>query len=139
MTTKSVSFKFLFGGDGGCISAAPPPLWVRPFLIATLIIQNSKMRHATCSVGTSGKGSLFRNRHGFFSAVKWSHFETVSERYGIFVVSTEIELIIFSSMVLDVNSMCSLLLQTARQKVHLFLVKYSPYCFWLNTRHIVFG
>jgi hypothetical protein len=40
----------------------------------------------------------------------------VSKGDGVFVLSTEIVLIIFGFMVLDVNSMRSLLLQTARQK-----------------------
>jgi len=40
----------------------------------------------------------------------------VSKGGGVFVPSAEIVLIIFGFMVLDVNSMCSLLLQTARQK-----------------------
>jgi hypothetical protein len=67
-------------------------------------------------MGTSGKGKLFRHPYGFFSTVKLSQSEMVSKGDGVFVLATEIVLIIFSSMVLDVNSMCSLLLQTESQK-----------------------
>jgi hypothetical protein len=48
----------------------PPPFWVRPCLIATLILRNSKMRQSTGSMGTSGKGKLFRNPHPFFLSSK---------------------------------------------------------------------
>jgi hypothetical protein len=67
MTMKSVFFKFLFGGMGAASRQPPPTLWMRPCLIATLILRISKMRHSTGSMGTSGKGKLFRNPHGFFS------------------------------------------------------------------------
>ena len=40
----------------------------------------------------------------------------VSKGDGVLVFSIETVLIIFSSLLLDVNSMCSLLLQTERQK-----------------------
>jgi hypothetical protein len=74
------------------------------------------MRHAAGGMDTSGKGKLFRNPHGFISTVKWSHSVLVSKGDGGFVLSAEIVLIIFSSMVFDVNSMRCLLLQTTRQK-----------------------
>jgi hypothetical protein len=74
------------------------------------------MRHATGSMGTSGKGKLFRNSYGFFLSSKMISVRNDFERGWSICALNKIVLIIFSSMVLEVNSMCSLLLQTARQK-----------------------
>jgi hypothetical protein len=115
----------------GAASRQPHPMRGRPCLIATLIFQNSKMRHATGIMCTSGNGKLFRNSHGFISTVKWSHSVMVSKGDGRFVLSAEVVLIIFSSKELDVNSMCKLRLKN----VHFCLVKYSLYCYvlWLKS------